>query len=125
MTITEVLNIGCMTPDMLIGYVRGFMRTMPEGTIMSLPIEGIEGIVLCDAFYGLKLGPVSYRYADNEAELEKTRMLYNVEPPATASALNNAKAAKAAITALNHTSASIAGNLIVSGVLHPRPQIIE
>ena len=108
MTIDDILITSCMTRDMLTGYVRGYMRTMPEGTIMPLPINDAEGTTIHDAFYGLKLGPVSYRFADNKAELEKTRMLYNVTPPLITGSPN------AAVAAANASSAIAAANAAIS-----------
>ena len=76
-TIDDILRDVQMNRDMLMGYVRCCMKPSVEGTIKCITLPGPHKHYI----FGLKLGPMSCRYAMHEAELEKIRMLHNTPAP--------------------------------------------
>lgn len=106
-TIDDILRDVQMNRDMLMGYVRCYMGPYAEGHIVCITLPGPHGHFI----FGLKLGPMSFRYDTHEAQLEKVRMLHNVEPP------SNSSISKAAVTAHNAALTTAAdAAAIVTGI---------
>lgn len=94
-TIDNILRDVQMNRDMLTGYVRCYMDAYPTGHIVCITLPGPHRHFV----FGLKLGPTSFRYDTHEAQLEKVRMLHNVEPPSASSASRVSAATTDAVNA--------------------------